>query len=134
MNTKCFGLIILLCLPFLMLSSPAVSGDQERMMVKVPHGFTVGEQLLPAGRYSVSCTPGEPAELHLHDTAGSTCARLPVLTRLGQHSHDESKARMVFDQAGGKLYLSEVWLSGEDGYLVLGTPKKHSHEIVYFGS
>ncbi len=134
MNTKGFALIILCCLPVLMLSSPAVSDDQERMMVKVPHEFTVGEQSLPAGRYSVSCSPGEPSELHLHDTAGSTCARLPVLTRLAPHSHGESAARMVFDRVGGITFLSEVWLDGEDGYLVLGTPKEHTHEIVYFGS
>jgi hypothetical protein len=129
------GFIILLCLPFIAIATPSGAGEGVRILVKIPHEFTVGDQSLPAGRYSVSCSSKEPMELHLHYNTGEACAHVSVITRLSQHVHDEdSEPRMVFDRVGGKHILSEVWLSGEDGYLVYGTPKKHSHEIVHFGS
>lgn len=134
MKTNCLGLIPLFCLSLLVFSGPAVAGEPERLMVNVPHAFTVGEQLLPAGRYSVSTEPGDPARLHLHNSAGEACAWLPVITRLAQDSHEGTRARLVFDRVGGQCFLSEVWVDGEDGYLVRGTPKEHSHEIIHFGS
>jgi hypothetical protein len=134
MKIKYAGLITGICLLILSLNGTAAAGEEGRMMFKIPHEFTVGDQLLPAGRYSISTEAGDPAKLHIHNMAGETCAWLPVITRLAQHVHDESRVRMVFDRVGGQHMLSEVWLTGEDGYLVRGTPKDHSHEIVYFES
>ncbi len=133
MHRKSTALIILVCLPLLILTGLATAGENERIMVKIPHEFTVGDQSLPAGRYSISTEAGDPAKLHIHNLAGETCAWMQVITRLAQYAHEETKARMVFDRVGGQHMLSEVWLTGEDGFLILGTPKDHSHEIVYFG-
>jgi hypothetical protein len=36
----------------------------------------------------------------------------------------------VFDRVGDERFLSEVWLPGEDGYLVRGTAAQHQHDIV----
>jgi len=134
MKTLGLRFLILFCLPLLTFTAPAAAGDTERMTVKIPHEFTVGDLLLPAGRYSVSTKPGDPARLHIHNRTGESCAWLPVITRLAQHAHDSAAPRMVFDRVGGRHFLSEVWLSGEDGFLVRGTPKDHSHEIIHFGS
>jgi hypothetical protein len=135
MKKYSIGFIILLCLSILPLTTAAeAGGEKDRIMVKISHAFTVGDQALPSGRYSVSTESGDTPRLHLHNLAGESCAWLPVITRLARHTHSHTKARMVFDRVGGQHYLSEVWLDGEDGYLVLGTPKEHSHEIIHFGS
>lgn len=134
MNIKYVGLIIVLCLLFLSPNGPVTAGEQKRMMVKIPHEFTVSDQALPAGRYSVSTEEGDPVKLHIHDLSGETCAWLPVITRLALHAHADTEARMVFDRVGGQHFLSEVWLPGKDGFLIRGTPKDHSHEIIHFGS
>lgn len=134
MNRKKPGLIVLLCLLLLALAGSATAGEKDRIMVKVPHAFTVGDQALPSGRYSVSTESGDTPRLHLHNLAGESCAWLPVITRLSRHAHDDTVARLVFDRVAGQHYLSEVWLSGEDGYLVRGTPKEHAHEVIHFES
>ncbi len=52
-----------------------------------------------------------------------------VLTRLGRHDRD-AEPEIVFDKVGGKFLLSEVWLAGEDGYILLTTKEQHDHRIL----
>ena len=134
MKKTCIGLIILVCLWVPFPSSTVGADDTERLMVRIPHQFTVGDQSLPPGRYSVTTEKGSPAELHIHSMTGESSAWVPVITRLARHTHAHTRSRMVFDRVGGQHFLSEIWLDGEDGYLVLGTPKEHSHEIIHFGN
>jgi hypothetical protein len=57
---------------------------------------------------------------------------IPVVTRLARRngSSDDNGPTLVFDRVGKTHALSEVWLPGQDGYLVKGTPEKHEHDIV----
>jgi hypothetical protein len=57
---------------------------------------------------------------------------LPLLscfTRLGRHDRD-AEPEIVFDKLGGKFLLSEVWLPGQDGYLLLTTKEQHDHAVL----
>jgi hypothetical protein len=52
---------------------------------------------------------------------------LPVITRLAALSVDEAK--LVFDKVGNSNVLSEIWVAGEDGYLVHITKGAHTHQV-----
>jgi hypothetical protein len=39
-------------------------------------------------------------------------------------------AHIVFDVVGDKHMLSEIWIPGEDGYLLLATKGKHGHKVI----
>ncbi|RPI26938.1 MAG: hypothetical protein EHM61_10140 [Acidobacteria bacterium] len=104
-----------------------VSGQTGRLgSVKVPFDFTVGDTVLPAGDYSVD---RDSATLRISSKKGPG-AVIPVVTRLAQLRKGSESFALVFDKAGERRFLSEVWMSGEDGFLVRRTSEKHSHEVL----
>jgi hypothetical protein len=92
--------------------------------------FSAGGKELPAGRYSVDTASAGP-------TAGMVTLTGPdgrqillrVITSLGRHDKDPD-AEFVFDKIAGKLLLSEVWMPGRDGMLVLATSTPHEHAVI----
>ena len=54
---------------------------------------------------------------------------IPVITLLGRHDRD-ADAELVFDKVDGKAVLSEVWMPGKDGFLLVATKGPHSHAVV----
>ena len=54
---------------------------------------------------------------------------LPVITLLGRHDKD-TDPEFVFDKIDGKLMLSEIWIPGQDGLLVLATKGPHEHAVL----
>jgi hypothetical protein len=89
--------------------------------------FVAGKTQCAAGTYDFAATAGK-VTLTPKDTKQSSVIML-VITRLGRHDLDKDP-ELVFDKVGGKLLLSEVWLGGEDGYLVTNTPGDHEHRIL----
>jgi len=62
-------------------------------------------------------------------TADSASVVIPVITSLGRR--DANKVpELVFDKLNGGLYLSEIWLPGKDGLLVLATKEAHEHQVL----
>jgi hypothetical protein len=59
-------------------------------------------------------------------------ASLPVIALLARQEHTAHKTtgNLVFNRVGDERVLSEVWLPGEDGYLIHGSAEAHEHEIV----
>jgi hypothetical protein len=93
---------------------------------EIGFSFVAGGKEMPAGRYSFEVTPAGP--LMLRGPNGAS-GMLPVITTLGRHDKDLDP-EFVFDKFEGKLLLSEVWIPGKDGLLVLATKGPHEHAVV----
>ena len=102
----------------------------NELTAKVPFQFMVGDKMLPAGAYVVEGQGA--AEMKIRALKGEWTATAPVITRLAKENHSEhgTKVNLVFDIVGDKHYLSEVWMPGQDGYLVRGTTESHTHAVV----
>ena len=84
-----------------------------------------GKDVAP-GKYSVEMTPAGPLVL---TGTGGVRILMPVITTLARHPQDQ-QAGFVFDKTTGKSILSEVWMPGRDGMLLVATTEPHQHAIV----
>jgi hypothetical protein len=99
---------------------------QPDAQVNIGFAFLAGGRAMPAGTYTVQVPASGPITLRAAD---GKAMMLPVITRLGRHDRD-AEPELVFDRIQGELRLSEVWLPGQDGYLLLGTKEMHDHTVV----
>jgi hypothetical protein len=88
--------------------------------------FVAGDKAMAAGKYSVEVTAGGQVTLTGPDRSR---VLLPVITMLGRHDKDADN-EFVFDKLDGKLVLSEVWMSGKDGLLLVATKGAHEHAVL----
>jgi len=96
--------------------------------VSIGFGFVAGGKSMPAGKYLIDIKSAN-GPIVLRGDAKDSEAILSVMTRLGRHDND-LEPELVFDKIGPALHLSEIWVAGEDGYLVLGTQEKHDHVVL----
>jgi hypothetical protein len=132
MRKALFALPVALVLAFLCGSASVFAQYGTREMVAtVSFDFNVGEDSFSAGQYKIE-RRGEGPALVISPHKGGKNAMIPVVTRLARRhgSATNNGTSLVFDRVGDVHYLSEVWLPGQDGYLVKGTPEKHEHDIV----
>ena len=95
-------------------------------VAEITFPFTAGGKEMPAGKYSVDVA-GD-FQLRLTGPGGEKIL-MPVITLMGRHDRDDD-AELVFDKVGGKTLLSEVWMPGLDGYLLVATSAPHDHAVV----
>jgi hypothetical protein len=107
-------------------AATGVAVAQATVQVDIGFAFVAGNQTMPAGKYIVEVGSGGTSRVTFR---GAKTAVLPVITRLGRHDNDKDP-EIVFDKVDGKLLLSEVWLAGEDGYLLTSTKTEHGHFVV----
>ena len=88
--------------------------------------FVAAGKPMAAGKYSFEVTP--PGAVVLRGP-NSVMVAMPAITLLGRHDLDQDP-EFVFDKIGGKLLLSEVWMPGKDGVLVLATKGPHEHAVL----
>jgi hypothetical protein len=100
---------------------------QARYDFRMEGGFVANGKTLPAGSYVVEVNVAENVLTVTPSDAKGASVLLPVETRVA-----EPKAlvapELVFDKLNGQLYLSELLVPGTDGYLLLATKAKHTHE------
>ena len=108
------------------LASYADETVQARVSISFP--FVAGGKDLPAGTYEFSLVPGRVV-LRSKDR-NIPQVTMVVVTRLGRHGADTNRTELIFDKGEGNSILSELWIPGSDGYLLVhGTPD-HEHEVV----
>jgi hypothetical protein len=90
--------------------------------------FVAGGKEMPAGKYTFE-VPRAMGPVTLRGGPGTSSVTLPVITLLGRHDKD-TDPEFVFDKIDGKLVLSEVWIPGQDGLLVLATKGPHEHAVL----
>jgi hypothetical protein len=102
------------------------------MVAKVGFEFTAGDTTFPAGTYRVTRHATGLGELKIAAVGGTDKGSVAVITRLAREmaADQEKRTALVFDVVNGKSYLSEVWMAGQDGFLLRGTPDEHKHVIV----
>jgi hypothetical protein len=95
--------------------------------MNVDFSFVVAGSVLPAGSYVLEVD--QSRVLVRPKSGGGEGAFAGVITRLGRHDND-ADPELVFDKIGGQYHLSELWLPGQDGYLMLGTKEQHDHRVL----
>jgi hypothetical protein len=114
---------------FLLLAVSSVFGLQSSIKTNVEFSFTVGGKVLPAGEYQFQ--RNDPGTAFRVQGAGKNGVTVLIVTRLGGEMHATPKdAHLVFDKVGETYLLSEIWIPGEDGYLLLATKGKHEHKTL----
>jgi hypothetical protein len=104
-------------------------GQQLSLKATIDFPFTAGGKALPAGQYEFS----RDSTLQVFKVIGEgkTHAVVPILTSLALQTHSSAdNAYLVFDKVGEACSLSEIWIPGTDGFLVLATKGKHEHKVV----
>ena len=91
--------------------------------------FTAGGKLLAAGWYEFTLDPTGP--VFQVQGEGKHSALAAVLTRLAAAIHTTpADAHIVFDKVADAYFLSEIWIPGQDGYLLQATKGRHEHKVI----
>jgi hypothetical protein len=102
------------------------SAYAQSFTAEIGFSFSAGGKDMPAGKYTLETTAGGPVVLVSPSGARSA---MPVLTTLARLA-PEKNPRLVFDKVGAESRLSEVWMPGKDGLLLVATSEPHVHAVV----
>lgn len=132
MKRRTLAAAIVTCLAVVAASAPARAvGVGQELAFNVKFDFTADEKVFKAGEYMISGDSKGTGELRIQRADGKFHNVLTPMTRLArQHQGDAPKASLVFDTVGDKHILSEVWLPGQDGYLLRPAKEAHEHDVV----
>ena len=111
---------------------------QAQAAFKVPFKFESGGKTFPAGNYLVTKTGDGQVTFQQVPTGKESV--LPFSQKLTPAEPPGAEPRLVFDEVGNfepsyteyftVHVLAEVWLSGQDGYLIHATKGAHKNQIV----
>jgi hypothetical protein len=122
----------LLAAALLLVAHPSISNAQDVMFITVDFPFAVQGRTVPAGTYVLWLKPDmtgftltqsdtpPPAETIAFETERRLAPMEPPL----------GAAHVVFEQDRDHNFLSEIWLPGEDGWLVYQTQGSRAHRRV----
>ncbi len=99
----------------------------QTAIVNVPFQFTANHKVMQPGKYEITLT--DAAVISIVPVKGPAIF-VPTITRLAQHGSPMVDAEVVFDKLENEYALSEVWLPGEDGFLVMDTKAPHKHHVL----
>jgi hypothetical protein len=99
----------------------------ESLIAEIPFRFTAMKQVHDPGKYEFTIS-GDESIVDLSQKGKST-GLVEVMTRIAAPENGTSP-HLVFDKVGGSYYLSELWLPGQDGFLLSATKVRHTHHAV----
>jgi hypothetical protein len=99
----------------------------KEIYAHVPFPFIVGQKTFMPGDYIISTVKSLNPSIKVSSWDGTASVEVPVIKRLAHQDHPSHATgeNLVFDRVGDQGILSEVWILGEDGYLVGGTEEEH---------
>lgn len=107
-------------------------------LFKIPFEFRAAGKKIPAGKYWFGFN--QAGKLLLRQVATGKELELQVLEKLSPPEQLPAEPRLVFDEVGDfapsyteyfTVYvLSEIWLTGQDGFLIHVTKSQHKEKIV----
>jgi hypothetical protein len=128
--------ISVLVLAFVLIAGSTLTYAQGTF--KIPFKFKAGGKTYPAGEYSLA-QKGE-GQIALRKEPGGEEILISFLERLPQPETPVEEFQLVFDVVGNfepsyteyvtEYVLAEVWLPGEEGYLIHTTKGAHQNKIV----
>jgi hypothetical protein len=128
LRLKILGAITLLTL----LAATFAYGERQLLrVVNISFEFRVGGKVLPAGQYKFA--QDDRGQFVTITSAGKSTVRaqIHVITRLAAGMHTTPKdAHLVFDKVGSVRHLAELWIPGEDGFMLHSMKEQHEHEII----
>jgi hypothetical protein len=100
----------------------------NQMKADIPFSFTIGNQTLPAGEYSIRYVNQDSGKTALlfRSIDGKTSRIVNMQTT--QKGESEVKASLVFNQYGSSYFLSEVW-TGADQYGLSLAPSRSERQM-----
>ena len=120
--------LVMLILSILLLAVFAsAQGPSPIVKAKIPFAFSVQGKVLSAGEYEF--TESTKQAMSVRGSGGVAFA--PIITRLAAGIHTTPQdSHNVFDKVGDSHILSEIWVPGEDGFMLHTTKEKHEHRIL----
>jgi uncharacterized membrane protein len=116
----------------------AATPVQAQATVKVPFNFESGGKKFPSGTYTVAKTGETQITFQQVSTKKETV--VPITQKLAPAETSPAGPRLVFDEVGNfepsyteyfTVYvLAEVWLSGQEGYLIHTTKGAHKTRTI----
>jgi hypothetical protein len=107
-------------------------------MFKIPFKFQAGGKTFPPGEYWVA--PKDDRQIILRQGSTGTEVQIAFIKRLEQPKPAIEEPRLVFDMVGNfepsyteyvtDYVLAELWLPGEDGFLVHVLMGAHQNQVV----
>ena len=83
----------------------------------IPFEFQVGNQVLPAGEYTVTClNPTSPNRILNLSTKDGSKVVIQTSDKMGK---SDDNARLVFHRYGDKYFLSQAWLPADETGLAI---------------
>ena len=125
-------LVTIAAAALVMLAGSQPAQAQTRYDFKVPFAFTANGKAFAAGEYALSVNQEESVVTLQSRAATGGEVVLPVETRVSE-PRSLSEPEVVFDKLDGKYLISELLVPGSDGYLMLVTKAKHTHESLKGG-
>jgi hypothetical protein len=98
----------------------------QSISAEIGFPFVAAGKEMAAGKYAIEVTATGQVSLTGPDRGRVLMA---IITVLGRHDQD-ADSEFVFDKIDGKLVLSEVWMPGKDGLLLLATKGLHEHAVL----
>lgn len=105
---------------------------------KIPFKFKAESQSYPPGNYLAA--QEEEGKITLRREGGEEDVVIPVIEKLPQPEQPAGEPQLVFDMVGNfepsyteyitEYVLAEVWLTGEEGYLVLSMERSEYQKSV----
>ncbi len=124
--------------PALVAETRAGQSSTQAALFKIPFEFRAAGKKIPAGEYWFGFN--QAGKLILRQTATGKELELQVLEKLNPPEPPAVEPRLVFDEVGDfapsyteylTVYvLSEIWLSGQDGFLIHITRSPHKEKTV----
>jgi hypothetical protein len=109
--------------------SAYAQGGSQYLVTKVDFPFNVNGQTFEPGSYRVERRADMPT-LMIQAVGGKASGTVPIVTRLAKRDGGSKDSGLVFDKVGETYVLSEVWIPGQDGFLVNETREEHVHAVV----
>jgi hypothetical protein len=120
-------ILVLLFGVFLLLPLAGVAQDFPALTVKadIPFQFNAGGTMLPAGPYEFQIEGNDLDWVKVTDTKTNESIYMPILAYVNGKSLDESN--VVFDASGKSYRLSEIFVPGENGFMVAAMHGRHAN-------
>jgi hypothetical protein len=124
LSTLCASMVLLLAIG-------QAQTTTDEIVATIPNQFTVGTQTLPAGQYFFTANIGANS-IQVRSADGKHAAIGMIYTRIAKpETISQSQNKVVFDVRDNQYSLSEVWVSGEDGFALPGHMQaSHTHATV----
>jgi len=108
----------------------AFGQEELKLEANIPFQFVVEGKVLPAGQYTFTRDAGVQKIITV-SSPDKVRALAPIITWMAGEMHTTPEdSHIVFDKLGDTYYLSEIWIPGEDGFLLHSTKEKHTHRTI----